>query len=72
MPYTMEQFMRENQKETMENLTPEAQEKFAETLPPEIRLKGLSIREKMKGLSPEEIEAYLQQLRVESSQSESS
>lgn len=37
--------------------------RVAESLPPEERVKGLSVEERLKGLTPTKIEAYLKQLK---------
>jgi hypothetical protein len=62
VPYTMEEFRREYILEHFKDLTPEQRQKALQGLSPEERqeaLQGLPAEERLKGLSPEEIAAYL-------------
>jgi hypothetical protein len=77
MPYTMEDFRREFDKqyeeELLKRMTPEKLlkivpvEELLKMLPAEERLKGLPLEERFKGLSAEEIEQYLRQLKKSTS-----
>jgi hypothetical protein len=67
MPYTMEDFRKDVVREALGYMTPdEIMEKFPDELlgkiPPTKRLRGLSTDEILRGLSPEEIRAYLKKL----------
>jgi len=54
MPYTMEDYQREAKEEVLGSLTGEEIDRFLNSLNPEDRLKGLN---------PEEIEAYLKKIK---------
>ncbi|HYT87262.1 MAG TPA: hypothetical protein VEL76_00950 [Gemmataceae bacterium] len=60
MPYTMDDFIRDFTKEHWSDLTPEERRQLLQSLPPE---------ERLAGLAPEEIEAYLKRLREASAES---
>lgn len=77
MPYTMEDFQRDAEREILERLLPEERlrgltpeerlrglppEERLQGLPAEERLRGLSVEDRLRGLSPEEIEEYLRRL----------
>jgi hypothetical protein len=65
MSYTMEDFRRQYAKEHFAELTPEEQREALEALPPEKLqevLQALPPEERLAGLSPEQIQQYLNQL----------
>lgn len=81
MPYTVEDYKRENARKYLGELTPEEllarltpeqrlaglpAEKLLEQLSPEQRLAGLSVEKVLEQLSPDQIESYLRRLRQES------
>ncbi len=68
MPYTVEDFIREQEEELLAKMPPEKRlkglpsEERLKGLPPEERLKGLRPEERLKGLKRKEILAYLKKL----------
>jgi hypothetical protein len=65
MSYTMEDFKRELHKEYFQKLSPQEQREVLESWPSEERralLESLSPEERLAGLSPEQIQQYLNQL----------
>ncbi len=60
MPYTVEDYRNELERNVLKSLTPE---KILEKFPLDELLKKASPEDRLKGLSPEEIEAYLNKLK---------
>jgi hypothetical protein len=69
MPYTMEDFRRDDVREHLKDLTAEERvkdltaEELLAAVPGEKRVAGLSLEERLAGLSPEEIAELLKQLK---------
>jgi hypothetical protein len=65
MPYTMEDFLREEARRLLATLSPE---EVTAIISPEELLRGLPVEERLRGLSPDEIRAYLEKLEQANSQ----
>jgi len=60
MPYTMQDFLRDDRLERFKELTPEQRREYLKDATPQERLEGLSPEEVLQNLPREEIEEYLQ------------
>jgi hypothetical protein len=65
MPYTMQDFRRDFNKEHLRKLSPEEREEVLRTLPPEERLAGLTPEERLAGMSADQIREYLEKMTAE-------
>ncbi|MCP4353502.1 MAG: hypothetical protein GY795_49260 [Desulfobacterales bacterium] len=65
MPYTVEDYRNELERNVLKSLTPE---KILEKFPLDELLKKASPEDRLKGLSPEEIEAYLDKIKKKQTQ----
>ncbi|MCP4105092.1 MAG: DUF1682 domain-containing protein [Desulfobacteraceae bacterium] len=78
MPYTVEDYRNELERNVLKSLTPEkildellkkaSPEKILERFPLDELLKKASLEDRLKGLSPEEIEAYLNKMKKKQTQ----
>jgi len=62
MPYTLEDYLEEVIPEILEDLTPEKRREVMQRIPVDERLEGLSAKDRMIGLSPDEIRQALAEI----------
>jgi hypothetical protein len=69
VPYTIEDFLEDVKKETLEECTVEERlagltpQQIVQALSPQIFVQVLSAEDRLKGLSPEQVEDYLKKLK---------
>ena len=62
MPYTIEDYLRDQKEQVLRSLTEEDVDRILKRLKPEDRLRGLNPEDRLRGLRPEEIKEYLEKI----------